>query len=42
MTRPTDDDLDYAENADVGSKGCLFPNGEACPEDTEGDTDSDD
>jgi len=45
MSRPTDDELENAENADIGRHGCLIPTGEAddtgagCDDDQEGDDD---
>lgn len=39
MTRPTKDELEYAENADIGRCGCLVPTGEAAPEEGEDDGD---
>ncbi len=42
MSRPTEDDLEYAENADIGSHGCLFPTGDAADcEDSDSDCDND-
>ena len=35
--KPTEDDLEYAENADIGVKGCLIP----CDEATEGASEED-
>jgi hypothetical protein len=43
MSRPTEDDLEYAENADIGRHGCLLPNGDAADyEDSDSDGDDDD
>jgi len=42
MSRPTEDDLEYAENADIGRHGCLLPNGDAADvgsSDSDGDED---